>query len=82
MLKIICPSNPRGILFLLYGVKKYGETTKRMYRLTPHLVHVCGFIWEWIKTIRYSIVQGALGEGVRGSKIQKPAKAAKRLDRL
>ena len=28
-------------------IQKSGETTKRMGRLAPNLVHMCGFIWEW-----------------------------------
>ena len=27
-------------------IQKSGETTKRMNRLAPNLVHVCGLIWE------------------------------------
>ena len=28
-------------------LKKSGEAVKRLDRLAPTLVHVCGFIWEW-----------------------------------
>ena len=38
-----------------------GEEVKRLDRLAPNLVHVCGFVWEWtqLNTIRPSIPQGA-----------------------
>ena len=29
------------------NIHKYGEAVKRLDRLAPTLVHVCGFIWEW-----------------------------------
>ena len=49
-------------------MQKSGKSTKRLYRLAPNLLHVCGFIWEWtsrLKTISPSIFQGAFGgEGV------------------
>ena len=28
-------------------IQKYWEAVKRLDRLAPNLVHVCGFIWEW-----------------------------------
>ena len=28
-------------------IQKSGEDVKRLDRLEPTLVHVCGFIWEW-----------------------------------
>ena len=28
-------------------IQKSGEAVKRLDRLAPHLVHVCGFVWEW-----------------------------------
>ena len=29
------------------NIQKSGEAVKRLGRLAPTLVHVCGFIWEW-----------------------------------
>ena len=29
------------------NIQKSGEAVKRLYRLAPTLVHVCGYIWEW-----------------------------------
>ena len=29
------------------NIQKSGEAVKRLDRLAPTLVHVCGFIWEW-----------------------------------
>ena len=29
-------------------IQKSWEAVKRLDRLAPNLVHVCGFIWEWI----------------------------------
>ena len=29
------------------NIQKSGEAVKRLDRLSPALVHVCGFIWEW-----------------------------------
>ena len=33
----------------VYGVTtpKVWEAVKRLDRLAPNLVHVCGFVWEW-----------------------------------
>ena len=28
-------------------IPKYWEAVKRLDRLAPNLVHVCGFVWEW-----------------------------------
>ena len=28
-------------------IKQSGEAVKRLDRLAPNLVHVCGFVWEW-----------------------------------
>ena len=28
-------------------IQMYGEAVKRLDRLAPILVHVCGFVWEW-----------------------------------
>ena len=41
--KTISPSIPKGGL----GGQKSGKSTKRLDRLAPNLVHVCGFISEW-----------------------------------
>ena len=43
---------------------KSGEAVKRLDRLAPNLVYVCGFVWEWmLNTIRPSIPQGVFGGG-------------------
>ena len=64
-------------------IKKSGEAIKRLDRLAPNLVHVGGFVWEWIyaKQIAQRDIRGHLG-GLRGSNIQKSGEAVKRLDRL
>ena len=71
MLKRINPSITKGELWGVYGVKmqKSGKSTKRLDRLAPNLVHVCGFISEW--TFSPSIHQGAFGGGVLGVKNKK-----------
>ena len=40
-----------------------GEAVKRLDRLAPNLVYVCGFVWEWtyLNAIRPSITEGVLG---------------------
>ena len=30
-----------------HKLQKSWEAVKRLDRLAPHLVHVCGFVWEW-----------------------------------
>ena len=44
-----CPSRHKGATWGFLGVKhsKVWEAVKRLDRLAPTLVHVCGFIWEW-----------------------------------
>ena len=45
------PSIPQGAFwggFRGSQIQKSGEPVKRLDRLAPHLVHVCGFVWEWI----------------------------------
>ena len=49
-LKTISPSIPQGAFCGILGghkMHKSGKSTKRLYRLAPHLVNICGFIWEW-----------------------------------
>ena len=48
-LKTISPSISQGAFWGFQGSKmqKSGKSTKRLDRLAPNLVHVCGFIWEW-----------------------------------
>ena len=43
------PFETQGALGGLRGsnIQKSGESVKRLDRLAPTLVHVCGFIWEW-----------------------------------
>ena len=61
-----------------------GEAVKRLDRLAPNVVHVCGCVREWtqLNTIRPSIPHGALGGGGLGGHTFKSGKAAKRMDRL
>ena len=49
MLKTISHSIPKGEIwgFRWSKMQKSGKSTKRLDRLAPNLVHVCGFIWEW-----------------------------------
>ena len=64
-------------------IQKSWEAVKRLDRLAPNLVHVCGFVWEWtsrLNTIRPSTLGG--GGGVRGSHIQKSDEHVKGLVRL
>ena len=30
-------------------IQMFGETIKRLDRLAPNLVQICGFVWEWTK---------------------------------
>ena len=49
-LKTISPSIPQGAFWGVLGghkMQKSGKSTKWLDRLSPNLVHVCGFIWEW-----------------------------------
>ena len=54
-------------------MQKSGKSTKRLYRLAPNLLHVCGFIWEWTyakNNLPLDIPGGILG-GFRGSQYAK-----------
>ena len=45
-----CPDRHNGPLgggFRGSNIQKSGEAVKRLDRLAPTLVHVCGLIWEW-----------------------------------
>ena len=74
----ICPWRHKGALGGGGGrwsqIKMSGEAVKRLDRLAPTLVHVCGFIWEWINrlnTTRPSIPQRAFrGGGLGGQKFK------------
>ena len=51
-LKTISPSIHQGAFGGGFRGKKFKslenfQSTKRLDRLTPNLVHVCRFIWEW-----------------------------------
>ena len=49
-LKTISPSIFQGAFWGALGghkMQKSGKSTKRLDRLAPNLVHVCGFISEW-----------------------------------
>ena len=37
----------RGVGVRVSQIQKSGEAVKRLDRLAPPLVHVCGIIWEW-----------------------------------
>ncbi len=66
-------------------MQKSGKSTKRLDRLAPNLIHVCGFIWEWTQAKNNQPLDtpgGHLGGGVQGSNIQKYGKSTKLLDRL
>ena len=56
-------------------MQKSGKSTKRLDRLAPNVVHVCGFQnGHRLKTISPSIHQGAFGGGglgVKNSKVWK-----------
>ena len=46
-----CPSRHNGALgggFRGSNIQNSRESVKRLDRLAPTLVHVCGLIWEWI----------------------------------
>ena len=58
---------------------KSGKTAKRLDRLAPNLVQVCGFIWGGtytcrLKSIRPVIPKGGILGGFRGSTIQMTGK--------
>ena len=86
-LNTIRPSIPqvafRGVL---RGHKfKSGKAAKRLDRLAPNLVHVCGFIWEWtrLKIIRPTIPHGGIILGfLGGQQFKRLGNVVKRLDRL
>ena len=90
--KQIASRYTRGHLGVFRGsnIPKSGEAVKRLDRLAPTLVHVCGFIWEWTyynrlnTTSHPSIIPGAFrgGGGFRGSQIQKSWEAVKLLHQL
>ena len=46
-------------------IQKSGQAVKRLGRLAPNLVHVCGFVWNGhrLNTIRPFITRGHLGGG-------------------
>ena len=49
-LKTISPSIPQRAFWGVLGghkMQKSGKSTKWLDRLSPNLVHICGFIWEW-----------------------------------
>ena len=79
------PTIPQGALGGgVWGsqIQMSGEAVKRLDRLAPNLVHVCGFVWEWtwLNTIRPQYNGGI--SGVLGGHKFKSEKAAKRMDRL
>ena len=43
------PTIPQGYFGVFWGsqIQMFGEAVKLLDRLAPHLVHVCGFVWEW-----------------------------------
>ena len=56
----VAPQYPRGHLGGWGSqIQKSWEAVKWLHRLAPNLVHVGGFVWEWLNTIRPSISQGA-----------------------
>ena len=62
-------------------IQKSWEAVKRLDRLAPNLVHVCGFVWEWTYA-KYNSPLDIGGGGVRGSHIQKSDGHVKGLVRL
>ena len=48
-LNTIAPQYPRGISGFFSGsqIQMFGEAGKRLDRLAPNLVQICGFVWEW-----------------------------------
>ena len=74
-----CPSRHKGALggFMGSNIQKSWEAVKRLDRLAPTLVHVCGFVCEWtsrLNTSRPSLPQGAFRGLLGGSMIQKSGK--------
>ncbi len=70
------PQYPRGIWRAVRGsqIQMFGEAIKRLDRLAPTLVHVCGFIWEWTQAKSKSPLNTPGGiwggrEGVTDSKV-------------
>ena len=81
-----CPERHKGHLGGFRGshIQRSGKAVKRLDRLAPTLVHVCGFIWEWAYFIYKSPLNtpwGMSGGGLGGHKF-KSWEAVKRLDRL
>ena len=79
----IRPSIPQGAWWGGGGVRgsqiqKSWEAVKRLDRLAPNLVHVCGFIFQGnghrLKTIRPTICRGDILGGFMGSTIQNSGK--------
>ena len=65
------PSIPRGHSWEggLGGHKfKSGEAVKRLDRLAPNLVHLCGFVWEWTSRLYNSPLNtpGGISRGFYG----------------
>ena len=46
-----CPKRHKGAIggrgLRMSNIQRSGKAVKRLDRLAPTLVHVCGFIWEW-----------------------------------
>ena len=36
-------------------IQKSWEAVKRLHRLAPNLVHVCGIVWEWIYAKQFAL---------------------------
>ena len=54
-------------------IQKSWESLKRLDRLAPTLVHICGFIWEWTQAKSKSPLNtpgGISGRGGRGHKFK------------
>ena len=75
--KPIEPQDTRGISRGFRGsqIQKSWEAVKRLDRLAPNLVHVCGFVYKYNSPLD-------IGGGVRGSHIQKSDEHVKGLVRL
>ena len=79
---------PGGILGDFRGsqIQKSGEAVKRLDRLAPILVHVCGFIWEWTVKDKFAprYPHGSIGGGggLGGQQLKRLGNVVKRLDRL
>ncbi len=48
-LNTIRPTTPQDHFGFFRGsqIQMFGEAVKRLDRLAPHLVQICGFFWEW-----------------------------------